>query len=91
MKLWYYKQEGKGGTYDIFNPNTKLNTYVCQVCGEEEAKQIITAVNCHEELVEGLTGMIGWTEKTAMHYLQDTELLPRGFDKWKQALKKVGE
>lgn len=39
----------------------------------------------NERLRKALKGMITWAETTAMYHLhQDTELLPKGFEKWKE-------
>lgn len=94
MKLWYYKQEGKNGVYGIFNPNAKLNTFVCRVCNEEDAKAIVTAVNCHEGLRGACRKALRWHQGDKWRNSADSEeqeSWETQRDCLQQALKKVGE
>lgn len=38
-------------------------------------------------LLKALIGMIDWAKNTAMYYLQDEELLPKGLESWENLIK----
>ena len=56
---------------------------------EGESEKALSLLTTAPELLEALEGMIKWTNGTAMHYLENAELLPKSFEKWTQLIQKA--
>ena len=64
------------------NSDSMFPPYPAIVEIDDEARANAQLIASSPELLEALKGLLLWTKSTAMHHLKDSDLLPKGLDKW---------